>query len=403
MRYELQLADSEAALSGVTPVEVDTASYTPGTALTNQTTYYWRVRAVDDDGYAGLWSETRNFQVDWGDVTGMMYPANGAKTFYTKPPFSWNAVDGAVTYELQLADSEAALSGATPVGVPTASYTPGTDLTYTTHYWRVRAVDAVGQFGEWSNTSTVVVTRIPTGFVLVEGGSFTMGSPSDESGRDPDEGPHENVTISSFIIAKHAVTQSLYQTVTNTNPSQFTGNSNRPVDSVSWYKAVAFCNAMSDRDGLDRVYTIDGRNVTMDRTKNGYRLPTEAEWEFAARGGNASNGYLYSGSNDVNTVGWYGDNSNNTTHAVGLKSDNELGLYDMSGNVGEWCWDWYSFVLDYASQTDPVSPVESGSYRIVRGGSWSFFAKLLRVASRTSTAPGSGDEYVGFRLVLSMR
>ena len=118
-KYELQLADSEAALSGATPVEVDTASYTLGTALTNETTYYWRVRAVNDDGYAALWSETRNFQADWGYLTGLS-PADGASTSDTTPAFSWDAVDGAAKYELQLADSEAALSGATPIEVTTA-------------------------------------------------------------------------------------------------------------------------------------------------------------------------------------------------------------------------------------------------------------------------------------------
>ncbi|HEY9055162.1 MAG TPA: SUMF1/EgtB/PvdO family nonheme iron enzyme, partial [Rectinemataceae bacterium] len=204
-----------------------------------------------------------------------------------------------------------------------------------------------------------------------------------------------------FMIGKYEVTQEQYQKVMGTNPSKFISGSEaprRPVEQVSWYDAVTFCNKLSELEGLQKVYTITGTNVQADFSRNGYRLPTEAEWEYAARGGSQSKGYTYAGSNDVGSVAWYGSNSGNTTHAVGTKAPNELGLYDMSGNVWEWCWDWYKNSYDYGAQKDPLG-ASSGDRRVNRGGGWSNSLSNLRSDSRDFNSPGFRHYLLGFRLL----
>jgi formylglycine-generating enzyme required for sulfatase activity len=224
--------------------------------------------------------------------------------------------------------------------------------------------------------------------VPVADGIFQMGSTSGGS----DELPAHSVKVSSFLISKYEVTQAQYQQVVGSNPSHFTGGTDapkRPVEQVSWYDAVSFCNALSDREGFQKVYTINGTNVTADFSKNGYRLPTEAEWEYAARGGNQSRGYAYSGSNTAGDVAWDGSNSGETPHPVGTKAPNELGLFDMSGNVWEWCWDRYGS-YGSAAQDNPPGPT-SGTYRVLRGGSWDNFGDYGRGAGRVNS--------IGFRPV----
>lgn len=193
--------------------------------------------------------------------------------------------------------------------------------------------------------------------IAVDGGTFYNGT--------------ANMTVSNFYIGKYEITQGQYKTIMGSNPvpssSSYGYGGDYPVYEVSWYEAVAFCNALSEKEGYDDVYTINGTTVTADFTKNGYRLPTETEWEFAARGGNSSRGYTYSGSNTIGDVAWYSGNADGA-HTVGQKTPNELEIYDMSGNVWEWCWDWYG---DYpnTAQTDYKGP-SSGLYRVFRGGSW---------------------------------
>ena len=231
--------------------------------------------------------------------------------------------------------------------------------------------------------------------VSVEGGSVTMGSSSGDS----DERPEHRVTVSSFLIGTYEVTQGQYKQVTGANPSRFSSGGDaerRPVEQVSWYDSVAFCNKLSDLEGYARIYTINGNTVTADFSKNGYRLPTEAEWEYAARGGKQSKGYTYSGSNDIGQVAWYDGNSGSTTHVAGTKAANELGLYDMSGNVWEWCNDWYG---NYGSgaQSDPMG-ASSGGNRVYRGGSWNGDAGYCRSANRDGNDPGGRDSRLGFRV-----
>ncbi len=231
--------------------------------------------------------------------------------------------------------------------------------------------------------------------VFVQGGTFSMGSNSGGS----DEKPVHQVTISSFMIGKYEVTQEQYQRVIGTNPSNFTSGSDagkRPVEQISWYDAVAFCNRLSEMEGLEKVYVINGTNVSADFKRNGYRLPTEAEWEYAARGGEKSKNFTYAGSNDVRQVAWYDDNSGKQPRVVGTMTPNELGIYDMSGNVWEWCWDWYG---SYGSgqQTDPLG-ASSGSDRVIRGGSWDYSAVALRSAYRSCYSPDNRFDNIGFRV-----
>lgn len=215
--------------------------------------------------------------------------------------------------------------------------------------------------------------------VEVEGGTFTMGAtPEQGSDADSDEKPAHQVTLSSFSIGQTEVTQELWQAVMGSNPSYFTEDQ-RPVDQVNWKACQKFIKKLNKLTGQQ------------------FRLPTEAEWEYAARGGKHSMGYKYSGSNTIDDVAWYKDNSGNATHAVGTKFPNELGLYDMSGNVYEWCQDWYG---SYTSvQTNPTGPT-SGDSRVDRGGSWLDDASDCRVSLRAGITPSNGYNFLGLRLAL---
>jgi len=231
--------------------------------------------------------------------------------------------------------------------------------------------------------------------VLVPGGSFRMGDVW--GGGESDEKPVRSVTLRSFYIAKHEVTQALYHEIMGTNPSYFKGD-NLPVERVTWYNAVDYCNKLSEKADLQKVYTISGTNVTADFTKNGYRLLTEAEWEYAARSCGRDD-RKWSGTNTESELGnyaWYDSNSGSKTHPVGTKKPNDLGIYDMSGNVWEWCWDWYD---DYSSssQTNPTGP-STGSSRVVRGGRWYSHANFCRTADRSYPTPSYSYYNLGFRL-----
>ncbi|NUM70071.1 MAG: SUMF1/EgtB/PvdO family nonheme iron enzyme [Ignavibacteriaceae bacterium] len=226
--------------------------------------------------------------------------------------------------------------------------------------------------------------------VLVEGGSFIRKEKKLIGYRE------QSVKLDSFYISKYQVTQEEWEFVMGKNPSHFRGERNLPVEKVSWFDSVEFCNKLSEKEGLQKVYSGSWDNITMNMNADGYRLPTEAEWEYAARGGSLSKGYEYSGSNNSWEVAWYYVNSNNNTHPVGQKQPNELGIYDMSGNVWEWCWDWYG---NYSSdsQNNPAGPV-SGSDRVNRGGSWFNDAGNLRPADRYGSYPVSRHDNLGFRI-----
>ena len=219
------------------------------------------------------------------------------------------------------------------------------------------------------------LNKLINNMVYVSGGTFIMGG--DESS---DQTPTHSVTLSSYYICKYEVTQALWRAVMGSNPSKFKGD-NLPVEQVSWNDCQTFINRLNN-------YT--GRN---------FRLPTEAEWEFAARGGNYSRHYKYSGSNYISDVAWYCDNSGNRTHPVGTKQANELGLYDMSGNVWEWCSDRYGSYSSY-SQSNPTGAT-SGFGRVERGGNWCGLARYCCSSHRSYYAPGNSFDDLGLRLVLS--
>jgi formylglycine-generating enzyme required for sulfatase activity len=233
-----------------------------------------------------------------------------------------------------------------------------------------------------------VPSSIPANMIRIQGGTFTMGSPANEPERNSNETQHQ-VTVSGFYMGKYPVTQEEYQEVIGTNPSYFIGDS-LLVESVSWNDAMEFCNKLSIREGFTPVYCGSNGNITCDWNANGYRLPTEAEWEFAAKGGTKE--YItteYSGSNSVEAVAWYSVNSGNRTHPVGTKAANSLGIYDMNGNVWEWCWRG-----NYGSgaQTDSIS--------VIRGGSWESSAEDIRSGFQKSyVSIRSLSSAVGFRLV----
>jgi formylglycine-generating enzyme required for sulfatase activity len=216
--------------------------------------------------------------------------------------------------------------------------------------------------------------------VYVQGGMFTMGctAEQDKDCYDTEE-PTHSVRISSFKIGKYEVTQAQWKALMGSNPSINNGD-NSPVETVNWNEVQMF---------IRKLNSATGKN---------YRLPTEAEWEYAARGGNKSRDYKYSGSDKLNEVAWYEANSGYKSHLVGTKSPNELGIYDMSGNVWEWCSDRFG---NYSrrTQTDPTGATKS-SYRVNRGGSWNNNAQYCRVADRSYDVPGSSYDYLGLRLVL---
>lgn len=219
--------------------------------------------------------------------------------------------------------------------------------------------------------------------VYVKGGEFTMGATLKQiTAAGEDEKPAHKVKLSGFYMSKYEVTQLLWTYVMGGNPSYLIGDNNLPVENVSWDACQSFITKLNDMTGKT------------------FRLPTEAEWEYAARGGQKSKGYKYSGSDDLDEVAWYGEAvSSGSTHAVGTKAPNELGIYDMSGNVWEWCQDWYgSYTSD--AQTDPTGVV-SGSDRVFRGGSWYSNAQYCRCSNRRSSWPCSRYYDVGLRLVLS--
>jgi formylglycine-generating enzyme required for sulfatase activity len=234
---------------------------------------------------------------------------------------------------------------------------------------------------ESQNKITFTVKGVSFDMIKVKAGTFYMGATSEQQNPSDDEKPaHKVILTRDYYIGKTEVTQALWIAVMGGNPSEFEG-ANKPVDNVKWDACQTFVKKLSAATGKK------------------FRLPTEAEWEFAARGGNNSKHYQYSGGHYALDVAWYSANSGGTTHEVATKQPNELGIYDMSGNVWEWCSDWKG---DYSSsvQYNPTGPA-SGSGRVNRGGSWGSVAGRCRSSNRDGNRPGDGNHYLGLRLALS--
>ena len=242
------------------------------------------------------------------------------------------------------------------------------------------AADSVVAIWDVPEEVSDVIKKLAENMVLVEGGTFTMGATSEQGSDAYDrEKPTHQVTLSTYYIGKYEVTQAEWQAVMGTNLSEFKGD-NLPVENVNWFDCQEFIRKLNELTGKQ------------------FRLPTEAEWEYAARGGNKSNRTKYAGGSDIDNVAWYDDISGRKTHPVGQKRANELGLYDMSGNVFEWCQDWFG---DYssASQTNPQGPA-TGNFRVLRGGSWCNDAWRCRLSYRGNVAPDGRASGRGLRLAL---
>jgi formylglycine-generating enzyme required for sulfatase activity len=334
---------------------------------------------------------------------------------------SWDSAGSGISYKVYYSNQNDP-SGAKPLGNPTTTpsfnvNSMASDMNY--YFWVASAKD-----GQESGKSSVVTVRtaavpvnpVPDNFVRINGGTFQIGSAGGEVGGEVNERPVHSVTVKSFYMGKYEVTQKEWMEIMGSNPSKFKGD-NLPVEGVSWYDAVDYCNRRSQREGLTSSYTIDKTRrdqnnqnssdnvkwiVTWNKNANGYRLPTEAEWEYACRAG--TTGPFSTGSNittsQANYDGTRPYNNNakgtyrNKTWNVGSGTANAWGLYDMHGNVAEWCWDWYGYYASGA-QTDPAGPA-SGGYRVLRGGSYYIPANYLRSASRRNNLPSNGN---GFRLV----
>ncbi len=231
-----------------------------------------------------------------------------------------------------------------------------------------------------ASSNSIVYGNNSYKMVYVNGGIFTMGATAEQGDDAYDwEKPAHQVTLSGYYMGRTEVPQWLWTAVMGSNPSNWQGD-NLPVETVSWTDCQTF---------ISKLNSLTGKS---------FRLPTEAEWEFAARGGNRSRGYKYSGSDNLGSVAWYRDNSDSRTHNVATKSSNELGLYDMSGNVWEWCSDWYGGYSDYV-QTNPKG-ASSGSFRVLRGGSWDSNAWYCRVSNRNYISPSYRNGRLGLRLAL---
>ncbi|MCL2801145.1 MAG: formylglycine-generating enzyme family protein [Treponema sp.] len=239
--------------------------------------------------------------------------------------------------------------------------------------------------------------------VRINGGTFTMGSPENEFRRNRNETQHQ-VTISSFYMGIYLVTQKEYREIMRINPSRFRGD-NLPVEKVSWFDAIEYCIKKSQREGLTPAYTMTHRipaegypitsaTVTWNRNANGYRLPTEAEWEYACRAGTTT---AYNFGNSISPSRANYNRNRRMTTEVGSFHSNHWGLFDMHGNVFEWCWDW-SGDYNFAEMEDPTGAID-GTYRVLRGGGWFSEALFVRSAARSRVSPSVNSNDIGFRIV----
>ena len=373
------------------------------TGLSQDITYY--VRAYSINSIATVYGAEISFTTSGNlpaittlpieNITNNSAKLGGSITFAGNPAYT----ERGVCYST----SPTPTTGSNKIMIPgsgTGSFTTeATGLSENiTYYVRAYAINLEGT--AYGNELRFKINSLGIQMVAVQGGSFTMGCTGEQGGECWDyEYPAHQVTLSSYQISKHQITQKQWQEVMGNNPSYFSGCDNCPVEQVSWNDIVGTSGNYTELNGI-RYYENGFIYKLNQLTGMKYRLPTEAEWEFAARGGNQSNYYKYSGSNNIDEVAWYASNSNNRTHDVGTKMANELGIYDMSGNVYEWCSDWSGY-YGSSSQTNPTGPT-TGSYRVLRGGSWGYGAFDCRVSHRGSNPPDSRSRDFGFRVAVAL-
>jgi formylglycine-generating enzyme required for sulfatase activity len=412
--------DSGTLPTGLNVVATGAIEGTPTVA----NTYTFTVRATNAAG-----SVTKSLSI-------AIAAAGGAPTITTVSPLPGGTVGKA--YSKTLAASGTATitwsldSGTLPTGlnlygtgVITGTPTAEGPFTFT-----VKATNPAGSVTKQLSITIIDDDNQILGIEMVpiQAGTFMMGSPTDEPERYSDETEHLVTLTTDFRMSKYLVTQGQYEAVMGSNPSAhsvggyrsmylagITDTANFPVECVNWYAAIVFCNKLSMQEDKSPAYRISGSTdpaawgtvpmednpvwnaVTIVADSNGYRLPTEAQWEYACRAGTTT-AYNTGAVISVNT-GWWYDNSINRTHRVGEKLVNEWGLYDMHGNVYELCWDWSGAYLD-GDQTDPMGAVEHNRFRMIRGGSYSDYGRNLRSAMRFSRTPFNGVSDTGFRVVL---
>ncbi len=413
IRYSIDAITNETEWDSAIAAEGEPAPSTRGSAetfditgLLSGATYHFALRTSDA---APNWSGRSN------DASGTTPIGN------VPPALSGGIVtpdagttDSTYAFEVTYTDADGDLPVALKVYIDSTGY----DMTYISGdhesgalYRYVASFPLVGAFDHYFSSDDghnhTVDTEEESGPVigLI---SFTMGSPDDEAGRNTNETAHAVALTREVEFSTHEVTQLEYETIIGSNPSRFTGD-NLPVENVTWFDAIIYCNALSLSEGLDEVYSVSGEAVTWDSEADGYRLPTEAEWEAYCRAGTQS---AFSGGDltheacgpdpVLDTLGWYCGNAAAATHDVMSLSPNSEGLFDMHGNVWEWCWDWYLSDLGTEPAIDPAGP-PGGSQRVIRGGSWYYHAKVCRSASRSPYWPNSKDDLVGFRVVRTIR
>jgi formylglycine-generating enzyme len=237
--------------------------------------------------------------------------------------------------------------------------------------------------------------RLASDMVWIEPGAFWRGSPPDETGHRTNETRHRVTLTRGFWLGRTEVTQALYLAVMGENPSAFPG-ADRPAENVAWFDWVRFCNRLSEREQLTPAYRIEGTEVVWDRSADGYRLPTEAEWEYACRAGTETRFSVGDRTSELAAVAWFRANADWQTHPVAGKPANPWGLHDMHGNVFEWCWDWYE---PYGGEAlvDPAGGEPSGR-RVLRGGGWGSYSLGCRSAFRMASEPSSRRAWFGARL-----